>query len=161
MELTGGSDEQRKNLSNLAALMFLLNLVVILYYSIICLATTLRICNSFGAYEFLTAVQRVPRYPWQMPVWALSQYLLLCAVSFGKSRWEIDRLEPRLFLCVVEIMLCIGITVSLDFYYSGVALLVLADLVHYVRNSIYRLCFRACLTSLNTPAGGSFAAMLR
>ena len=53
-----------KNLSNLAALMFLLNLVVILYYSIICLATTLRICNSFGAYEFLTAVQRVPRYPW-------------------------------------------------------------------------------------------------
>ena len=150
-----------KKLSDLAALMFLLNLVVILYYSIICLATTLRICDSFGAYEFLTAVQRVPRYPWQMPVWALSQYLLLCAVSFGKSRWEIDRLEPRLFLCVVEIMLCIGITVSLDFYYSGVALLVLADLVHYVRNSIYRLCFRACLTSLNTPAGGSFAAMLR
>ena len=43
----------------------------------------------------------------------------------------------------------------------AVALLVLADLVHYVRNSIYRLCFRACLTSLNTPAGGSFAAMLR
>ena len=137
-----------KKLSDLAALMFLLNCVIIFYYSLICLATTLRICGSFSAYEFLAAVQRVPRPPWQMPVWTLSQYLLLCAVSFGKSRLDIDRLEPRLFLCVVEIMLCIGITVSLDFYYSGVALLVLADLVHYVRNSIYRLCFMVALVFL-------------
>ncbi len=61
---------------------------------------------------------------------------------------DIDSLEPRLFLCVVEIILCIGITVSLDFYYSGVALLVLADLVHYMRNSIYRLCFMVALIFL-------------
>ena len=140
--------KSEKTLANIAALMFLLNLVIILYYSLICLATTLRICDSFGAYEFLASVRQLPQQPWRMPAWALSQFLLLCAVSFGKSRWNFDRLEPRLMICIVEILLSVGITVSLEFYYSGVALLVLADLVHYVRNSIYRLCFMAVLIFL-------------
>jgi len=150
-----------KNLSGIALLMFILNLVILIFYAVICLVTTLRICGSFGAYEFLAAVRRLPRYPWSMPVFALSQYLLLCAVSFGKSRWEIDRLNPRLVICLVEILLCVGITASVNFYYSGVALLVLADLVHYVRNSLYRLCFIVVLTLLFAfgryeiiPAGG-------
>ena len=140
--------EHEKNLSNISLLMFILNLVIILYYGAICFATTLRICDSFGAYEFLAAIRRLPRYPWSMTVWALSQFLLLAAVSFGKSRWEVDRLEPRLVICTVEILLCVGLTASLNFYYSGAALLVLADLVHYVRNSVYRLCFMVVLVFL-------------
>lgn len=114
-----------KKLSSVAALMFVLNLVIIIFYSVICAVTTLRICDSFGAYDFLATVRQIPRYPWRMPVWALSQYFLLWAVSFGKSRWEVDRLEPRLLICLVEIVLCVGVTASLDFYYSGAALLVL------------------------------------
>ena len=79
---------------------------------------------------------------------ALGQYLLLCAVSFGKTRWSIERFEVRLLVCLVEILLCLGVTASLNFYYSGAALLVLADLVHYVRNSFYRVCFTAALILL-------------
>lgn len=137
-----------KKLSSVAALMFVLNLVIIIFYSVICAVTTLRICDSFGAYDFLATVRQIPRYPWRMPVSALSQYFLLWAVSFGKSRWEVDRLEPRLLICLVEIVLCVSVTASLDFYYSGAALLVLADLVRYVRNSIYRLCFMVVLIFL-------------
>lgn len=140
--------DNEKTLSSLSRLMFALNLAIVLFYSLICFATTLRICGSLSAYDFLSTVRRIPGPLWQMPLWALSQYLLLCAVSFGKNRWDIERFETRLLICLVEILLCAGITASLDFYYSGTALLVLADLVHYVRNSFYRICFIAVLILL-------------
>lgn len=140
--------DHEKTLASLSRLMFALNLSIILFYSLVCLATTLRICGSFGAYDFLSSVRRVPPPPWRMPLWTLGQYLLLCAVSFGKSRWNIERVEARLLICLVEILLCLGVTASLEFYYSGAALLVLADLVHYVRNSFYRVCFTAALILL-------------
>lgn len=140
--------DHEKALASLSRLMFALNLSIILFYSLVCLATTLRVCGSFGAYDFLSSVRRVPPPPWRMPLWTLGQYLLLCAVSFGKSRWNIERVEARLLICLVEILLCLGVTASLEFYYSGAALLVLADLVHYVRNSFYRVCFTAALILL-------------
>nr|WP_325212221.1 sensor histidine kinase [uncultured Oscillibacter sp.] len=140
--------DNEKTLSSLSRLMFALNLAIILFYSLTCLATTLRVCGSFGAYDFLSSARRIPPPPWRMPLWALGQYLLLCAVSFGKSRWEIERFEVRLLICLVEILLCVGVTASLEFYYSGAALLVLADLVHYVRSSFYRGCFTAALILL-------------
>lgn len=140
--------DNEKTLSSLSRLMFALNLAIILFYSLVCLTTTLRVCDSFGAYDFLSSVRQVPPPPWRMLLWALGQYLLLCAVSFGKSRWNIERFEVRLLVCLVEILLCLGVTASLEFYYSGAALLVLADLVHYVRNSFYRVCFIAALILL-------------
>lgn len=138
--------DNEKTLSSLSRLMFALNLAIVLFYSLVCLATTLRICGSFGAYDFLSSVRQVPPPPWRMLLWALGQYLLLCAVSFGKR--NIERFEVRLLVCLVEILLCLGVTASLEFYYSGAALLVLADLVHYVRSSFYRVCFIAALILL-------------
>jgi len=153
--------DNERELKAILGLMFLLNLSMLLFYSLISLVTTFRVCASFSAYSFLSGLRRLPPNPWRMPLLAVSQYLLLFAVSFAKSCWETDRLEPRLAVCLVEILLCVGVTASLRFYYSGAALLVLADLVHYVRNSIYRLCFMAALILLFAfgryeivPAGG-------
>lgn len=140
--------DNEKTLSSLSRLMFALNLAIILFYSLACLITTLRVCGSFGAYDFLSSAGRIPPPPWRMPLWALGQYLLLCAVSFGKNRWDIERFQVRLLVCLVEILLCAGVTASLGFYYSGAALLVLADLVHYVRNGAVRVCFTAALILL-------------
>lgn len=140
--------DNEKTLSSLSRLMFALNLAIILFYSLACLITTLRVCGSFGAYDFLSSAGRIPPPPWRMPLWALGQYLLLCAVSFGKNRWDIERFQVRLLVCLVEILLCAGVTASLGFYYSGAALLVLADLVHYVRNGAARVCFTAALILL-------------
>lgn len=140
--------DNEKTLSSLSRLMFALNLAIILFYSLACLVTTLRVCGSFGAYDFLSSAGRIPPPPWRMPLWALGQYLLLCAVSFGKNRWDIERFQVRLLVCLVEILLCAGVTASLGFYYSGAALLVLADLVHYVRNGAARVCFTAALILL-------------
>ena len=138
--------DNERELKGVLTLMFLLNFSIILFYSTVSLVTTFRICGSFSAYSFLSGLRQFPPNPWRMLQWAVSQYLLLCAVSYWKAR--VERFKTRLEICVVEILLCVGITASLGFYYSGAALLVLADLVHYMRNSFYRLCFTVALILL-------------
>lgn len=135
-----------RNLTSIAAAMFALNFSILAFYSLICVTTTFRICDTLGAHDFLTSVRQIPRYPWQMPVQTLSLFALLCTVSFFKIFRPIEHFPLRVVICVTEIALCAGIIVSLNFYYSGVALLVLADLVHYMHSNRMRLCFIVILS---------------
>ena len=135
-----------RTLKNVASVMFALNFSILAFYSLICVTTTYRICDSLGAHDFLNSVRQIPRYPWQMPVQALSLYALLCGVSFFKSIRPTEHFPLRVGICIMEITLCAGIFVSLNFYYSGVALLVLADLVHYIRSNKMRLMFIVILS---------------
>ena len=130
-----------QKLMNIAVVMFALNFSILCFYSLICVTTTFRICDSLGAHDFLTIVRQIPPYPWQMPVLSLSLYALLCAISFFKISHTIEHFPFRVIICATEILLCAGIMGSLNFYYSGVALLVLADLVHYIRSNKLRLMF--------------------
>ena len=134
-----------RELRDILALMLALNAAIILFYSMICLVTPFRVCHSFAAYAFFSDLGRLPPEPWRMPLRAAGLYLLLCALILGKARWQVDRFSFRLAICVAEILLCVAAAGVLDFYYSGVALLVLADLVHYVRNNRAQLCFMAVL----------------
>lgn len=140
--------ERERNIDHIFWVMTVVNLAVILYYCLICVATTYRLCSSFEAYDFLTSVRQLPQYPWRMPLWSLSLYLVLCVVSPGKSRLPADELWQRLSICILEIMLCAGVIASINFYYSGVALLVLVDLVRYIQRSRVRLCFIVILVCL-------------
>ena len=135
-----------RNLINIGVAMFVLNVSVLAFYSLICMTTTFRICDTQGAHDFLNTVRQMPRYPWQMPVQSLSLYALLCAVSLLKIFYPIEQFSLRMVICVVEIALCAGILVSVNFYYNGVVLLVLADLVHYIRSNKMRLWFIVILS---------------
>ena len=130
---------REKEWMNISALMFTLNFCILFYYSVVCLATVFRICGSFGAYSFLSSVRQVPQNPWKMPLYSALFYGLLVFVSFGKYHWKPARSWYRLFVCAAEILLCVGTIVSTNFYYSGVALAVLADLVHYARKNQTRI----------------------
>ena len=103
-------------------------------------------CETLGAHDFLNSVRQIPRYPWQMAVQSLSLYALLCGISFFKYVRPTEHFPLRVVLCIVEIALCAGITASVNFYYNGVVLLVLADLVHYIRSNKMRLCFIVILS---------------
>ena len=135
-----------RTLRNIASVMFALNFSILAFYSLICVTTTYRICGTLGAHDFLNSVRQIPRYPWQMPVQSFTLYALLCGVSFYKIARPIEHFPLRVGICVMEIALCAGILVSLNFYYSGVALLVLADLVHYIRSNKMRLMFIVILS---------------
>ncbi len=132
-------------LKAILALMFFLNLSAVSFYALICLSTTCRLCGSFEAYSFLSSVRQLPAVPWRMPLCAFGLYTLLALLIWSKSLWPANRFLPRFLICTAEIVLCIGVIESLNFYYTGVALLVLADLVHYVRSGRARLCFMALL----------------
>ena len=138
--------KRERSLINIASVMFALNFAILAYYSLICVTTTFRICGTLGAHDFLNSVRQIPHYPWQMPVQSFSLYALLCAVSFFKMVRPTEHFPLRMGICVMEIALCAGILASLNFYYSGVALLVLADLVHYIRNHKMRLIFIVVLS---------------
>ena len=135
-----------RNLSSIASVMFVLNFSILAFYSLICVTSTYRVCGALGAHDFLNTVRQIPHYPGQMPVQSLSLYALLCAVSYFKIVRPIEHFPLRVGICVMEIALCAGIFASLNFYYSGVALLVLADLVHYIRNNKLRLIFIVILS---------------
>ena len=137
-----------RTLINIASVMFALNFSILAFYSLICVTTTFRICDSLGAQDFLNSVRQIPQYPWKMPIHSLSLFALLCAVSYIKIFRPVEHFPLRVGICAVEIALCAGIMVSLNFYYSGVALLVLADLVHYIRNNKMRLCIIVILSLL-------------
>jgi len=128
-----------RKLIHIAAAMFALNFSILAFYSLISMTTTVRICGSLGAHDFLNSVRQMPRYPWRMLVESLSLFGLLCGVSFFKRVRPVERLPFRVAIFVVEVALCAGIIVSVNFYYNGVALLVLADLVHYIRSNKMRL----------------------
>lgn len=139
---------KEKHLHDLTLIIAVCNLAVILFYCLIRTVTTYRICGSFGAYDFLSTVRTMPQRPWVIPVQALGLYLLLCLLSYLKFRWKMCSLWGRLSVCVAELLLCIGVIASLDFYYSGVALLVLADLIYYIQHNRLRLFFMAVLIIL-------------
>ena len=131
--------KKERNLINIASVMFALNFSILAFYSLICTATTVRICESLGAHDFLNSVRQIPRYPWRMPLESLSLFALLCGVSYLKRMRPIERFSHRVAIFAVEVVLCAGIIASVDFYYNGVALLVLADLVHHIRSNKMRL----------------------
>ena len=131
--------ETEKRVMDTSMLMLVVNLAVILFYGIICPVTTFRICRSLQAYEFLSAAGTMPQNPLMLPLGALTQFGLLAAVSLRKQKDENGVPWSAGLVCFAEIILCIGIVWSLNFYYSGIALLVLADLVNYIRDNKVRI----------------------
>lgn len=122
----------KDNLSEIVRQMYAVNLMVILFYCLVTTLTTYRICRYFKAYEFLTTVGSMPMKPWRMPMLSVSLFLSLIYVSVYKNSWKDENSGPRLLSCIAEILLCVGVIESLNYYYSGIALVVLADLVNYI-----------------------------
>ena len=77
---------KEKHLHDLTLIMTVCNLAIIVFYCLIRTVTTYRICDSFGAYDFLSTVEAIPQRPWLIPVQALSLYLLLLVLSYLKFR---------------------------------------------------------------------------
>lgn len=90
--------ERERSIDHILWVMTVINLAVILYYCLICTATTYRLCGSFSAYDFLSSVRQLPQYPWRMPLWSPSLYLVLCIVGPGKTKLQVDGLWQRLII---------------------------------------------------------------
>lgn len=125
-------------LPDIFKLMMFINGIIIVYYCILCPITIFRICSSFEAYDFISEVGKVPGNPYELPLRAITVFSVLVFVSISKWFFSTDSMSVQIIVCFLEMVLCVVLIASLNFYYSGVALLVLADLVHYSKNNTLR-----------------------
>ena len=137
-----------RNLNSTVRMMYYLNFIIILFYCSISAATAYRIAGHFQAYEFLSAAGVIPQRPWRMPLQALLLFGVLIYISVIKSWVRRDSPFFRFGFILAEILLCIGIIDGLNFYYSGIALMVLADLVNYMENNPRRIVLMIVLASV-------------
>jgi len=136
--------DEIKDLSKTVWYMYFLNFCIILYYSIVCIVTKYRICSTFYAYEFLSTVQSTPMKPWDIMYYSFICFFILLYLSLRKNNWDQPKNISITLCCLGEILLCIGIIASMNFYYSGIALVVLADLI----NVFYKTKIRSLLMAV-------------
>ncbi len=137
--------DEIRDLSKTVWYMYFLNFCIILYYSIVCIVTKYRICKTFYAYEFLSTVQSIPMKPWDIVIFSLICFFILIWLSLWKNNWHQPKNISITLCCLAEILLCLGIIASMNFFYSGIALVVLADLINVFNKTKIRTLLMAIL----------------
>ena len=140
--------ENRRLLNDTAKLMIVLNFGIILFYCLVCPLTIYRVCHTLSAYDYLSAYELLPAKPWIMPIFALSLYSILVYGLFRKQMYESPSRTVQISFSLLEIIACLGIIVSLNYYYTGIVLMVLADLVNYFKNNKIRLVLMIVLITV-------------
>ena len=133
--------ESRKLQKRILYAMMLVNLFVIMYYVIVCTVSKSVICEMNMAYEFLSNSGRIPHDTFTLCRDLLIYYGALCALIFAKEEIYDENILNRVLICAGEMALNLIVVRTLNFYYSGIALLVLADLLYYENKKVPRVFF--------------------
>ena len=133
--------ESRKLQKRILYAMMLVNLFVIMYYVIVCTVSKSVICEMNMAYAFLSNSGRIPHDTFTLCRDLLIYYGALCALIFAKEDIYDENILNRVLICAGEMALSFIVVRTLNFYYSGIALLVLADLLYYENKKVPRVVF--------------------
>jgi signal transduction histidine kinase len=133
--------ESRKLQKRILYAMMLVNLFVIMYYVIVCTVSKSVICEMNMAYAFLSNSGRIPHDTLTLCRDLLIYYGALCALILAKEEIYDESILNRVLICAGEMALSVIVVRTLNFYYSGIALLVLADLLYYENKKVPRVLF--------------------
>ena len=133
--------ESRKLQKRILYAMMLVNLFVIMYYVIVCTVSKSVICEMNMAYAFLSNSGRIPHDTFTLCRDLLIYYGALCALILAKEDIYDENILNRVLICAGEMALSLIVVRTLNFYYSGIALLVLADLLYYENKKVPRVFF--------------------
>lgn len=133
--------ESRKLQKRILYAMMLVNLFVLMYYVIVCTVSKSVICEMNMAYAFLSNSGRIPHDTFTLCRDLLIYYGALCALIFAKEDIYDENILNRVLICAGEMALSFIVVRTLNFYYSGIALLVLADLLYYENKKVPRVVF--------------------
>ena len=114
-----------------------LNLIVVVYLSeLICYALT-GFAEANTALDFLMQAEQIPVVPWKIPVIAISLFVCLLLLL------HIQGLGTAGFLLktILEIGICLWISYVLNFSYSGMILIILADAMRFFSGMKWRIAF--------------------
>jgi len=133
--------ESRKSQKRILHAMIMVNLFVIMYYVIVCTVSKSVICEMNMAYEFLSNSGRIPHDTFTLCRDLLIYYGALCALILAKEEIYAESILNRVLICAGEMTLSFILMRTLNFYYSGIALLVLADLLYFENKKVPRVFF--------------------
>lgn len=124
-------------LDQIVAVMKNVNLILILFLSLLMSVTTGRICRTFGAREFLERLPSVPSAPWSIPCRAVGYFLLLLLLMRMKKS-EGEMRAGQAAVSGLKIILCLLIMRALQWNYGGLILLVAVDILAWGRLTRFR-----------------------
>lgn len=118
---------------------FTINFIIILFFTFVILTTTDKINDSFQARDFLEKAQYLPIIPWKLPVYA-SGFMALFGLSNVIKGYLVknQKMGVTILLCV-DFFVCIMITYYLNFSYSGIYLLLIANVIYYSTSNRMRI----------------------
>jgi signal transduction histidine kinase len=122
-------------------IMLIINLVLVLFISIIIYNTTGRICDNNMARDFIEKIKYVPTIPWKVPVYSSILLILLFLSVIFRERLLKNNKVMVYALCVLDILCCVGIMYFLNMGYKGILLIAMANIIIYIEDKRKRTIF--------------------
>lgn len=114
-----------------------LNLIIILYISLIVAYSLSGYIQENSAYEFLAEVNSIPVAAWKIPVVSISLYTSFLLLMLVKN---VRGFKLFLKLCF-EIIISFFISYMLGFSYTGIVLLIIADTMRFIPRQGWKFSF--------------------
>ena len=118
-----------------------LNLIIILYISLIMACGLSGYVQDNSALSFLTRIDSIPITAWKIPVIALCLYVVCLLLMHIQS---VNSFALGLIVCL-EIAIGFLISYILGFSYTGMILLILADAIKYFHEARWKFSFAVVL----------------
>lgn len=128
-------------------IMTMLNFVIVLFLSLTISITAERIAKSGQARAFFDQIDAIPNFPRLAPILAVALFLLLVGSMTLIHRENITSPHQRLLLSAILVLL-ITLMAALRMSYSGVILLVVANLLLFFKSRKTQTVFIGAMTLL-------------
>jgi len=126
-------------ISNLRKMNYIVNVIIILFFSFIISSTTTKICDSSLARQFLERAQFLPIIPQNIAVRAMIYMLALGGSNILKSYLLKKNLFGVRLLLLIDFGLCFMIVYYLNFSYRGIFLLLMMSIITYAKEPHTRI----------------------
>jgi len=118
---------------------YLLNLVIIGFLSLVISRTTYMICDSDQARDFLELARYLPHIPWHVPLYNIVGFLCVGISNMWKIHLGDKNPIVSFNLCLFDLAVYIFITFQLNYSYKGLFLLLGAGVFLFIQNIPLRL----------------------
>lgn len=112
--------------------MFIINILVIAFMSIIIYSTIGLISDNNMARDFIEKIKYVPAVPLTVPVFSALFLLLIFVLVVLREKYFKKNILILYIFCIIDILLCIGIMFTLNMSYKGVLLIAIANIITYI-----------------------------
>lgn len=120
---------------------FFMNCIIILFLSMVISATTNQICNRFEARAFLERAQYLPLIPWQVTLFCILLLIFFIISNIIKDKFKQSNIFLIGILCLCDLIIGFTISYYLNFSYNGIILLIIANMILYVKDLRLRILF--------------------